>query len=128
MSRLRQARDGCLTGELLCARRLTVPSIESCIRLRRVPGSDLGLPVCDGAWRVPAPCVGGAGAASHAVSEAGRPTSQGRTPEDAIVSLEGLRSCFLVHWIVVARNWDGCVCEDVMVEVEEGAVLTLGAT
>lgn len=63
------------------------------------------------------PCVGGAGAASHAVSEAGRPTSQGRTPEDAIVSLGGLRSCVLVHWVVVARNWM-YVCEDVMVEVD----------
>jgi len=70
-------------GELLFARRLTVPSVLSCIRLLRVPGSDLGLPVCDGAWR--APCAGGTGAASHAVSEAGRPTSQGRTPEDAMI-------------------------------------------
>lgn len=73
--------------------------------------------------------MGGAGAASHAVSEAGRPTSQGRTPGDAIVSLGGLRSCFLVHWVVIARNWDVCMCVCVMVEggcFEEGAVLTLG--
>lgn len=64
--------------------------------------------------------MGGAGAASHAVSEAGRPTSQGRTPGDAIVSLGGLWSCVLVHWVVVARNWDVyvCGCEDVMVEVD----------
>ena len=61
--------------------------------------------------------MGGAGAASHAVSEAGRPTSQGRTPGDAIVSLGGLWYCVLVHWVVVARNWM-YVCEDVMVEVD----------
>jgi hypothetical protein len=93
MSRLLQARDGCFMGELLWARRLTVPSALSCTRLRSVPGSDLGLHVMEGAGRVS--CLGGAGAASHTVSEAERPTSQGRTPEDAIFSLGGgIRACW----------------------------------
>lgn len=65
------------------------------------------------------PCVGGAGAASHAVSEAGRPTSQGRTPEDAIFLWEvyGLAFWCTGSWL---QEIGMVVCEDVMVEVEEG--------
>jgi hypothetical protein len=93
-------------GELLWARRLTVPSAlhVSCTRLRNVPGSDLGLHVTEGAGRVS--CLGGAGTASHTVSEAERPTSQGRTPEDAIFSLGGGCSCLLVHWMWICDAGD----------------------
>jgi hypothetical protein len=61
---------------------LTVPSMASDKRLRKVPGSDFGLAETETAFRV---SVVGGGAASQVVSFAGRPTSQGRTPADAIL-------------------------------------------
>jgi hypothetical protein len=63
-------------------------------RLRKVPGSDFGLPATETAFR--ASVVGG-GAASQVVSLAGRPTSQGRTPAEAMI-LVGEKWC--------ARLWE----------------------
>ena len=70
MSRFFQASDCCFAGELLCARMLTVPSMASDKRLRKVPGSDFGLPAMETAFRV---SVVGGGAASQVVSLAVSP-------------------------------------------------------
>ena len=94
MSRFFQASDCCFAGELLCARMLTVPSMASDKRLRKVPGSDFGLPAMETAFRV---SVVGGGAASQVVSLAGRPTSQGRTPADAMI---------ILHELCCARLWE----------------------
>lgn len=69
-------------------------------RLRKVPGSDFGLPAVESAFWA---SVAGGGAASQVVSLAGRPTSQGRTAADAMMwwRKSGVRGCGksrVVNW------------------------------